>query len=153
MSKSLIIYYSWSGNTKVIADYIEELTGADIFEIKPVKPYSTNYSTCLNEAKNDLNTNARPELEEYLSNVDEYDTIYVGYPNWWGTIPMPILTQLEKLDLNRKIIKPFVTSGGTGMGSSKRDIEKSSKGAKVEEGLSIRSSSINSAKNTVKEWI
>ena len=153
MSKSLIIYYSWSGNTEVIADYIAEFTGGDIFKIKPDNEYSSNYQTCLKEAKDDLNSNARPKLQEYLNSISDYDTIYIGYPNWWGTLPMPILSLVEKLDFTGKTVKPFVTSGGSGMGSSKRYLENSCKGANVKDGLSIRSSGISNAKSSVENWI
>jgi flavodoxin len=152
-SKSLIIFYSWSGNTKIIAEYIKEFTNADIFEIKPVKPYPTNYLSCVLKARYELSANKHPKLKEYLNNINEYDTIYVGYPNWWGTLPMVIVSLLEKLDFTGKTVKPFVTSGSGGMGKSRKTLEELCKGAKIESELSIFANDINNSKSIVKNWI
>lgn len=153
MSKSLIIYYSWSGNTRTIAEYIKEFTNGDIFEIKPVKEYPSNYLRCVIQARYELSANKHPELQEYLEDIDEYDTIYIGYPNWWGTMPMVMHSLLELLDFKGKTVKPFVTSGSGGMGKSRKELDKLCEGANIEDELSIFASDINSAKSTIENWI
>ena len=152
MGKTLIVYYSrrgenyWNGsikklakgNTEVVAEMIAGLTGGDLFEIDTVKPYSEDYTTCTQEARRELDNNARPELKSYPDSLDEYDTIFVGYPNWWGTMPMAMFTFLEHYDLSGKRIFPFCTNEGSGMGVSERDLKKVCKGATVGKGLAIR---------------
>lgn len=165
--KSLIIYYSRKGenytnngiqdlpvgNTEVIAKMISEITGGDLFEIKPVKEYPINYRECTVVAQDELKANARPELQEYLENIDEYEVIYIGYPNWWGTMPMPMFTELEKLDFSDKIVMPFCTHEGSGMGNSESDLRSVCKGAKVMKGLPIQGSYVSTAKSKVEQWI
>ncbi len=165
--KSLIIYYSRKGenytsdgikdlkvgNTEVIAKMIQEITNGDLFEIKTVKEYPINYRECTEVAKKELNENARLELEEYLEDISDYEVIYIGYPNWWGTMPMAMFSQLERLDFTGKIVKPFCTNEGSGMGSSEEDLKRICKGAKLEKGLAIRGSTVSSAKERVENWI
>lgn len=79
------------GNTEVVAEMIADMTGGDLFQVDTVKPYADDYYTCTAEAKAELRESARPELKEYLHNLEGYDTVFVGYPNWWGTMPMPCL--------------------------------------------------------------
>ena len=109
--KILIAYFSWSGNTRGIAQEIQRETGADIFEISPVEPYSSDYNTVLMEAQEDQHKQARPELSGHVENMDEYDTILLGYPNWWASIPIPITSFLEEYDLSGKRIIPFCSHG------------------------------------------
>lgn len=167
MSKSLIIYFSRAGNnysntgirylekgnTEVIAEYIQELTGADIFKVNPLNEYPEDYMQCTEVAKDELSNNERPELKEYLEDISEYDIIYLGYPNWWSTLPMPMWTQLEKLDFSGKTIKPFVTHEGSGMGRSAKDIAKLCPGAKIDKGLSIQGSFVLESKSKVENWV
>ena len=96
---------------------------------------------------------ATPEIKETLDNIDEYDTIYIGFPNWWGTLPMPMFTQLEQLDFTGKVVKPFVTHEGSGFGSSQRDLAKLCEGAEIKNGLSIPGANVYDVKDTVKAWI
>lgn len=110
--KILIAYFSWSGNTRGIAQEIQSQTGADLFEITPVNPYSTDYNTVLMEAQEDQHKQARPELSAHVQNMDEYDIILLGYPNWWASIPMPIASFLEEYDFSGKTIVPFCSHGG-----------------------------------------
>ena len=140
---NLIIYYSrkgenyWNGsirnlskgNTEQVAEFIQEAVGGDLFEVRTVREYNKDYYVCIEEAKQELHAQARPELEEYLESVDKYDTIFVGYPNWWGTCPMAVFSLLERLDLSVKKIVPFCTNEGSGMGSSERDLKKICTGA------------------------
>ena len=97
------------GNTEVIAEYIQELTGADLFKVEPVVEYPEDYMKCIDVAKKEMQSNARPEIKESLNDISDYDTIFIGFPNWWGTLPMPMFTQLEQLDFTGKVVKPFVT--------------------------------------------
>ena len=148
---TLVAYYSrsgenyWAGgiksiekgNTERVAEFIAEATGADLFQIDTVEPYSADYMTCIDEAKAELGTKARPAIKGYVDNMDDYDTIFIGYPNWWGTAPMCIFTFLEHYDLSGKRVVPFCTSEGSGLGSSVRDLKKACTGATVEQGLAI----------------
>lgn len=167
MSKTLIAYYSRAdenyvsgalktipvGNTEVVAEYIKELTGADMFRIEQTKPYSKDYNSCVEEAKADQKRNARPELKNYLDSVGDYDVIYLGYPNYWGTMPMAVFTFLEHYDFGGKTIKPFCTHEGSGMGNSVSDIKKLCPAAKVESGLSIYGSRVKNSKTEVERWV
>ena len=166
-SKSLIAYFSRKGsnyvggsivnlpigNTEVVANEIQELTGSDMFEIKTVKSYPKDYTETTNVAKEELRENARPELTEKVDNMDSYDVIYIGYPNWWGTMPMAVYTFLESYDFSGKTIIPYCTHEGSGMGSSERDIKKFSPNAKVMSGLAIKGSTVKNAAGTIKSWI
>lgn len=141
------------GNTEVVANIIHDLTGAEMFKVEMAVPYSAEYSECIEQAKQDKTRDARPELKTYPESLDAYDTIYLGYPNYWGTIPMALFTVLEKYDFSGKIIKPFCTHEGSGMGSSERDIQKLCSGATVEKGLAIVGARVNEANSLIKQWI
>lgn len=141
------------GNTEVVANIIHDLTGAEMFKVEMAVSYSAEYSECIEQAKQDKTRDARPELKTYPESLDAYDTIYLGYPNYWGTIPMALFTVLEKYDFSGKIIKPFCTHEGSGMGSSERDIQKLCSGATVEKGLAIVGARVNEANSLIKQWI
>jgi flavodoxin len=141
------------GNTEVVANQIEELTGADSFKIEMKTPYAADYNTCIDQAKKDKNAGARPELVSLLDSIDEYDTIILMYPNYWGTCPMAVFTFLEKFDFTGKTILPLCTHEGSGMGSSERDIAKVVKGAVLKRGLPINGSSVANAKSQVEKWL
>lgn len=140
------------GNTEIAAGMIQKLTGADLFKIDPVTPYSDDYSECIEQAKCDLQREARPELKSYPENLNKYDTIYLGYPNYWGTMPVAVFSLLEKYDFSGKTIKPFCTHEGSGMGRSEADIKKICRGAVVDKGLAIHGANVKNAENTIKEW-
>lgn len=110
------------GNTEQAARILEKITGADMFKIEPVQPYSKDYNICISQAQEDQLRNARPELTHYPESIDQYDVIYLGYPNYWGTMPMQVFTFLEHFDFNGKTICPFCTHEGSGMGRSEADI-------------------------------
>ena len=133
MKKVLIAYYSRRGenyvngsirnlklgNTEVVAQKIKALLpDADVFQIDTTYEYSKSYMTCIEEAKQELHDQARPEVKNPLESIDEYDTIILGYPNWWGTMPMVCYTFLESYDFTGKRIIPFCTNEGSGMGST-----------------------------------
>ena len=141
------------GNTEKIADMIAEITGADLFKIEQKVPYAADYNTCIEEAKKDLQTKARPELVNMPENLDRYDEIYLGYPNYWGTMPMAVYTFLESYNFTGKKIHPFCTHEGSGLSSTERDIKKAAQGADVSKGLSIYGSHVDDAKNIVKGWV
>lgn len=167
MSKTLIVYYSRKGenyvngsirnlskgNTEVIAEMIADLTGGDLFEVETVKTYPADYYACIDEAKAELRQGARPELKAYPDTLDGYDTIFVGYPNWWGTMPMAMFTFLEHYDWSGKTICPFCTNEGSGMGSSERDLKKVCAGAAVEKGLSIHGAEAAQSRDRVEAWV
>ncbi len=166
MAKILIVYYSrkgenyWNGslkniskgNTERVAEFIQNAVGGDLFEVETVKPYSDIYMTCIEEAKQELREKARPEIKGFPENFEEYDTIFVGYPNWWGTMPMCMFTLLEKFDLTGKTIIPFCTNEGSGMGSSERDLKALCKGAEVKAGLSVHGAEAENSENKAAAW-
>lgn len=148
MVKSLDI-----GNTEAAAGIIKELTGAELFRIEPVQEYSKNYNQCITQAQADQKRDARPKLKVYPESVKPYDMIYLGYPNYWGTMPMAVFTFLEYFDFSGKIIRPFCTHEGSGMGSSVKDIKRLCPGAVVDPGLAIRGGSAGRSKKDIEEWI
>ncbi len=140
------------GNTHVAAEMIAEICGADLFEIKNVNKYSDVYKECVVQAKQEYDTNARPELEEDLD-ISAYDVIFVGYPNWCGTMPMPVWTFLEKHDFAGKTICPFCTNEGSGLANSISDMEKLVSNVDIRAGLSIKGSQVHDAKDAIFQWI
>ncbi|MDL2321347.1 hypothetical protein LJC47_03260 [Desulfosarcina sp. OttesenSCG-928-B08] len=151
--KALIIFYSWSGNTRGIATEIQKKVGGDLIELELVKPYSTNYNTCLDEAQRDQRAEARPELKTRIANLEQCDVIYLGYPNWWATIPMPIATLLESYDFSGKTIAPFCSHGGGRLGQSVTDIAKLAPKTKITEGLSVHYSGGSSLSRDIDNWL
>ena len=151
--KILIAYFSWGGNTRAIAREIQQQTGADIFEIMPVKPYSEDYNTVLMEAQEDQHKQARPELSGHIDNMDDYGTILLGYPNWWASIPMPIASFLEEYDFTGKQIIPFCSHGGGRFGQSLTAIAKLAPDADMGEGLSVHYSGGSSLPDDVSAWL
>ncbi|WP_405269439.1 flavodoxin [Methanobrevibacter sp.] len=141
------------GNTEVIAEYIREFAGAELFKVEPVVEYPADYMKCIDVAKKEQQSDARPEIKEALNDISDYDTIFIGFPNWWGTLPMPMFTQLEQLDFAGKTVKPFVTHEGSGFGSAEKDIKKLCEGAEVKRGLSVPGADVYDAKDIVKLWI
>ena len=167
MSKTLIAYYSRKGqnyvngdiknlvkgNTEIIAEFIQKAVVCDIFEIKTMKNYPIDYTECIIVAKEELKQKARPELKNYLKSIDDYDTIYLGYPCWWGLPPMAVFTFLEKYDFSGKIIRPFSTHEGSGLGGSVAQIKKICPKASVLSGLAIHGADAANSENQVIQWI
>ena len=164
--KSLVIYFSrpgnnWAvgyiekGNTEVIAEYIAEFTGAELFKCEPLKPYSEDYMKCTEEAMVYQNQNARTALTSYLDDISGYDVIYIGGPIYWGELPYEVYTELDRLDFTGKTVKPFVTHEGSGLGSVESVLKKKCVGAKVQRGLAIQGGSVHSAfaKKQVQDWV
>ena len=140
-------------NTHVVAEFTQKATGGDLFEIKTVKTYPVNYKECCDEAQKEGHANARPELAAAVPDISGYDTIVLGYPCWWGTMPQAVFTFLESADFRGKKILPFCTHEGSGMGRSESDIKKLCPKADVVRGLAINGSSCNSAEASVKNWL
>lgn len=167
MAKKLIVFYSRAGenyvngtlrrlqigNTQIAAGMIQELTGADCFQIEQAEPYSESYNECIAQAQAHQRQNARPALKRYPESLEEYDVIYLGYPNYWSTMPMAVFTFLEHFDFSGKIIKPFCTHEGSGLGSSVRDIRSLCPTAIVEDGLAVYGSRVKQARKTIENWI
>ena len=141
------------GNTEIVVDIIKNMVSADTYKIEMRDPYSPVYMTCIEEAKKDLRAKARPELVSSPESIDEYDTIILAYPNYWGTMPMAVFTFLEKFDFNGKTILPLCTNEGSGMGGSERDIKKTCPGATVKGGLAITGSGAARSEGSVKKWL
>lgn len=116
------------------------------------KPYSPVYTICIEEAKKDLKENARPELISVPDSIEDYDTVVLAYPNYWGTMPMAVVTFLEKFDFSGKTILPLCTNEGSGMGLSVSDLKKYAAGADVADGLSITGSQAAESKTKVEKW-
>ena len=147
------IVYLEVGNTEVVAKIIQEQTGGDLFEIDTIKTYPEDYTETTNVAMEEKRKNARPELIRVVDQMDLYDVIYLGYPNWWGTFPMAVFTFLESYDFSGKTIIPFCTHEGSGLGNSERDIRKLCPNANVLPGIAIRGGSAKNAGNSVKSWL
>ncbi len=151
--KTLVAYFSWGGNTRTIAEYVAEALDAPTFEIKTAKPYPEAYRPTTEVAKAEQRANARPELSTHVEGMESYDTVFLGYPNWWGTIPMALFTFLEEYDFSGKRVIPFNTHEGSGRGRSVEDIRRLIPGAKVEEGFAVRGGSVGGARPQVLDWI
>lgn len=140
------------GNTEVVGKMIQKMTESDIFRIDTVNSYPVDYTETTNVAQEELNDNARPELSNHVENMDSYNVIFLGYPNWWGTMPMAVFTFLEEYDFSGKTIIPFCTHEGSGLGHSEKDIAKLCPKATVLKGLAVNGSSVNAAKKDVTNW-
>lgn len=149
----LIAYFSWGGNTKGIAEEIQRQTGADLFEITLVNPYSSDYNTVLDQAQQDQNEQARPELASHVENMEQYDTIILGYPNWWASIPMPVASFLEEYNFSGKTIIPFCSHGGGRFGQSLTAITKLVPDAAMGEALSVHYSGDSGLPSDIADWL
>lgn len=165
--KGLVAYYSRAGNnyvngdivnlpignTEVAANMIQKLTGSEVFRIDTVKPYLEDYHETTEVAKEELRGNARPKISGHVDNMAEYEVIYLGYPNWWGTMPMAVFTFLEEYDFAGKTIIPFCTHEGSGMGRSESEIKKVCPDARVLKGHPIRGGNVQRAENDIANWL
>lgn len=168
--KKLVVFFSHTGenynvgyiergNTHIVADMIADATGADRFEIVPATPYpKDSYEECIEIAKRELRENARPAVEGDVA-VEDYDVIFIGYPQWWGEPPMCVYTFIEKHDWTGKTVIPFVTHEGSGMGGTDRKIAEACDGANVAvgKGLAIEGKVAqedqSSARESVNKWL
>jgi len=166
MANNLILYYSRKGenyvngsiralakgNTEICAEFIRKAVGGDLFEIDTVKPYSADYMTCTNEAKEELRANARPALKNLCSDITAYDNIFVCGPCWWGTFPCAVFTQLEALDFTGKKVMALMTHEGSGLGHCERDLKTACKGASFGKGLAVHGADAAKSESTVAAW-
>ena len=166
MGKNLIIYYSRKGenyfngsirsipkgNTEIVAEYIQKAVGGDLFEIETVREYSADYMTCTREAQDELRAHTRPELKRYLDSLGGYDNVFVCGPCWWGTFPMAVFTQLERLDWTGKHVMAVMTHEGSGLGSCERDLKKTCAGASFGKGLAVHGADAARSEAAVSDW-
>lgn len=141
------------GNTEVVARKIKDMIGADLFKNEMKTPYAKDYNTCIAEAKEHQKQDARPELKFLPTSIDVYDTVILGYPNYWGTMPMTVFTFLEAFDFSGKTILPLCTNEGSGMGSSESDIRKLCSRARIKKGLPLHGSSVDRADTQIEGWL
>lgn len=149
----LVLYFSHTGNTENVANFIHEAVGGDIIKLEPINAYTDDYNTLLDVAQEEQRNDARPEIATKIDNIDEYDTIFLGYPNWWGDMPMIIYSFLDEYDLSGKTIAPFCTSGGSGLSGTPRTIQNQEPNATVTEGLAVSGSSSRNSQSTVNNWL
>jgi len=149
----LVAYFSHTNNTKVIAEQIQGQVGGDLFRIVSVDAYPEDYNECVDQARKELDENFRPVLQTSVESMDSYDVIYLGYPNWWSTIPMPVATFLESYDFSGKTIIPFCTHGGGRLGSSESYIAELAPQATMLAGFETSGGSVNSAGDKVTAWL
>jgi flavodoxin len=140
------------GNTEVLAEAIAADLGADLFKIDTVEPYPTDYYATTDRAKRELRENARPVIKGPLPAMDGVDAIVLGYPNWWGTVPMAVKTFLDSCDLAGVTIAPLCTNEGSGLGGSVGDLRRSYTAATVVEGLSVRGTDVERATGSAVAW-
>ncbi len=141
------------GNTEVAAKMIQKMTESDLFRIEATDAYPGGYAETTEVAQQELRANARPKLAGRLENMAAYDVIFLGYPNWWGTMPMPVLTFLEEYDISGKTIVPFCTHEGSGLGRSIADIKEHCPRSTVLDGLAIRGGDVTNAQNEIAAWL
>lgn len=167
MNKTLIVYFSHSGenyfsgsiknikegNTKVVCTKLASLLNVDTFEIEPINEYPVHYEACTSQAKKELQQEARPQIKGIVPNLDDYQTIYLAYPNWWGTYPRIVATFIENYDLSGKDIYPICTHEGSGMGNSERELKKVLKNSTVHKGCPIQGSKAQSCETILKTYI
>lgn len=167
MGKLLIVYFSRPGEnyvsgeykyidvgrTEIVVNMLTNMVDADVIKLEMTTPYSDDYKTCIAEAKAHLKNNARPELVYLPSTIYSYNRVIVAFPNYWGTIPMPVATFLEKYSWTGKSVYPICTHEGSGMGTSERMILKLCKGATIHRGLPLTGSKVESCQSTLEAWL
>lgn len=151
--KILIAYFSHSGNTRIVAEQIQNATGGELFEIKTVTPYPEDYDVVVKQAKQELTSGFCPELKTKVENIAQYDMIFIGYPNWWNTIPAPVRVFLTSYDFTGKTLIPFCTHGGGGIGKSVSDISKFCPKSNLLKEIGIPGNSVRTASEKVIAWL
>lgn len=152
-TKTLIVYYSWSGNTRHIAGKIQQQTGGTLFELKPVNEYPRSYGACVDVAKKEIDTEFTPELKAMPENLDSYDTIFVGSPIWWHTLASPVLSFIKNNDLSGKTIIPFCTHGGGGQGKFSQDVARFCRKSVILDELVLFDNGGSTADSEISEWL
>lgn len=149
----LVAYFSWSGNTREIAKIIHQRVAGDLFEIVPATPYPTDYNACLDQSAEELKKQYRPPLKTRVANMKQYDVIFLGYPNWWATIPMPVASFLEEYDFSGKTIVPFCSHGGGRLGQSVSAVAKLCPKATILDALSIHYGGGQTLQDDITTWL
>ncbi len=156
-ARALVVYFSATGNTKAVAETLARLQDADLYEIVPEQPYTDedlNYNDRTTRATAEQNDpDARPAISGSITDFEQYEVVYVGYPIWWGDMPRILYTFFDTYDFSGKTIAPFCTSGGSGLSGTPGTIAKLESGAEVLDGLHISSSAADSAESSVAEWL
>ena len=161
MSKRLILYFSRAdenyavgyidkGNTEIVAEFVRELTGADMFKVEPTVPYAKDYKTCIEEAKKRV---GNAPIKEKPTDISAYDTIFIMSPIYWGTCAPEMETALTGLDFAGKTVRVISTHEGSGLGSMVSDVKRLCKGADVKPGLAVKGSQAKSSKQKVADWL
>lgn len=145
--------YLETGNTERAASMVAEAAGADLLKIEQAEPYAEDYRTCIEQAKRDLESGARPRLASLPHDLDGYAEVYLGYPNYWGNMPMAVYAFLEAFDWDGKTIHPFCTHEGSGLARSVDGIAAAAPGARVTEGLAIVGSRVDMARGEIERWV
>lgn len=162
--KTLVVFFSHAGenysvgnikvgNTKIVADYISEMTGADQFEVVADKDYDMPYMQLIEVAKQEAHNGELPPMVGRLENVDQYDTVFIGGPVWWGTYPQVMFTFFRDYDLNGKTIIPFTTHEGSGLASCVEDVRSAYPNADVKPGFAIYGHDVRSGRSKVEKWL
>lgn len=152
-SSCLVVYFSQTGNTETIAGMIAEHTGGELFHVETVTVYPDEYNDLIEVAKEEQDNDERPELASAIEDMDRYQTVFIGFPNWWGTMPMAMFTFLESYDFAGKTVIPFCTHEGSALGRSESDIAALIPEAKLQKGLAVRGSNVDSAEDDVVSWL
>ena len=149
----LIVYFSRSGNTKVLSKKIKAVTGGRLVELEPVEMYPADYQLTVNRARRELASDVHPPLKTKIDDIDAYNIILLGSPNWGGSIAPPVKTFLSEHDLSGKMIIPFMTHGGSGLGHTSSDLRSLAPRATLAEGLAVRGSAVREARKNVEAWV
>lgn len=152
-SSILIAYFSWSGHTEQLAEVIHKQVGGDMFVITPKVPYTTDINKLSGQASQELRDNVHPELATHVDNFDEYDVIFVGYPNWWSNAPMPVFTFLEEYDFTGKTVVPFSVYGSSVWGNSISSIKSTLPTATILDGYCVQEHAMQNVNSDVNSWL
>ncbi len=151
--KILTVYFSHSGNTRKIAEQIHKNIGGDLIEIETVDEYPADHGEILEQARKEINEGYKPPLKTKIESINAYTVFFLGYPNWWGTIPTPVSAFLSEYELSGKIIAPFCTHGSSGLARTVEAIKKKCPDSNVLDALGIGNSRVNEAEKEVSEWL
>lgn len=153
VGRILIVYYSWSGNTRRVAKAIHEIVGGDIVELEPEEPYPESYNATLERAKREIRSEYRPPLKTKIDGIEVYNVIFVGSPNWWGTIAPPVASFLSQYNLSGKTIAPFFTHGGGGLQRMLDDLKKLCPFSKILPAFTVYGSGGGNLKDRLYRWL
>lgn len=149
----LVVNNKRYGNTEYVANIISEATGGELFAIKTVQTYPTSHMALIDAAKKESEDNARPKLATHIKNLQNYDVVFVGFPNWWYDMPKPLYTFFEEYDFKGKTIIPFCTHGGSRFSDAIKTIREMEKNATVLDGYSISRENVSESKNGILKWL